>query len=155
MCINIMLVTKLLQMLSEVPGSAAESQLAREFLVAGVTAHISFDSDGGMPSTPDEGAQWANQPAGLPKTEPNPVSRCGNRSKSEPGRAGTDPNPNLAVRNRSESAPGRVITDPNPNLTGTKPIRIRTQEKQSEAGARGLRHHMHISITLSPPRRIV
>ena len=59
----------------------------------------------------------------------------------------SDPNPNLARRNRSESEPGPAKpirirtwpgeTDPNPNLAGPKPIRIRTQEKQSEPGACG------------------
>ena len=65
------------------------------------------------------------------------------RIRTWPGE--TDPNPNLGRRNRSESEPGLAKpirirtwpdeTDPNPNLARTKPIRIRTQEKQSEPGA--------------------
>ena len=71
-------------------------------------------------------------PAGLSETEPDPVSRCGIRSESEPDPAKliqipakpirirtwpgeTDLNPNLAQRNRSKSEPWRGKTDPNPN----------------------------------------
>ena len=52
-----------------------------------------------------------------PQAFPNPI-----QIRTWPGE--TDPNPNLARRNRSESEPSPA-----------KPIRIRTQEKQSEPGA--------------------
>ena len=73
-----------------------------------------------------------------PQAFPKPI-----QIRTWPGE--TDPNPNLARQNRSESEPGpaepiRVRTwpgetDPNPNLARAKPIRIRTQENQSEPGA--------------------